>query len=239
MTHFSLSPLLPWPWIVLVGVVGLVLAAVVIRAGRRGGWFRLVAVLALVGALLEPQMIIEERDALDDVVAVVVDRSGSQELDQRKSQTDAVRAEVEQQLRQMPHLDVRITDIATHDTDGTALFAGLTRLLADVPPERVAGAILITDGQVHDAPEGSKAGVQSLGFKAPLHALITGHTQEHDRRIVLIDSPRFGIVGKDLAVRFRMEEVGGDKRPVKAVARRNGVVCDSGVTTADAPMQSI
>jgi hypothetical protein len=155
---------------------------------------------------------------------VVVDRSGSQDLDQRKSQTETVRAAVEQQLKQLPHLDVRITDIATHDTDGTSLFAGLGRLLADVPPERVAGAILITDGQVHDTPEGGKAGAQSLGFKAPLHALVTGHPQEHDRRIVLIDSPRFGIVGKDLAVRFRMEEVGGDKRPVKALARRNGVV---------------
>ena len=233
MTHFSLSPLLPWPWIALLACIGLVLSAVVIRAGRRGGWFRLVAVLALVGALLEPQMIIEERDALDDVVAVVVDRSGSQELDQRKSQTDAVRAAVEQQLKHLPHLDVRITDIATHDTDGSALFAGLTRILADVPPERVAGAILITDGQVHDTPEGSKAGVRSLGFKAPLHALVTGHSQEHDRRIVLIDSPRFGIVGKDLAVRFRMEEVGGDKRPVKAVARRNGVVVAEGRIRAD------
>ena len=233
MTHFSLSPLLPWPWIALLACIGLVLSAVVIRAGRRGGWFRLVAVLALVGALLEPQMIIEERDALDDVVAVVVDRSGSQELDQRKSQTDAVRAAVEQQLKHLPHLDVRITDIATHDTDGSALFAGLTRILADVPPERVAGAILITDGQVHDTPEGSKAGVRSLGFKAPLHALVTGHSQEHDRRIVLIDSPRFGIVGKDLAVRFRMEEVGGDKRPVKALARRNGVVVAEGRIRAD------
>jgi hypothetical protein len=233
MTHFSLSPLLPWPWIALIAVIGLGLAALVIWARRRGGWYRLVAVLALLGAVLEPQMIIEEREALDDVVAVVVDRSGSQDLDQRKSQTETVRAAVEQQLKQLPHLDVRITDIATHDTDGTSLFAGLGRLLADVPPERVAGAILITDGQVHDTPEGGKAGAQSLGFTAPLHALVTGHPQEHDRRIVLIDSPRFGIVGKDLAVRFRMEEVGGDKRPVKAVARRNGVVVAEGRIRAD------
>ncbi len=233
MTHFSLSPLLPWPWIALIGCVGLALAAVVVWTGRRGGWFRLVAVLALVGALLEPQMIIEEREPLDDVVAVVVDRSASQELDQRKSQTDAVRAEIEKHLKNLPRLDVRVTDITTHDTDGTALFAGLTRLLADVPPERVAGTILITDGQVHDIPEGGKAGAQSLGFKAPLHALVTGHTQEHDRRIVLIDSPRFGIVGKDLAVRFRMEQTGGDKRPVKAVARRNGVVVAEGRIRAD------
>ena len=233
MTHFSLSPLLPWPWIGLIACIGLILAGTVIRTGRRGGWFRLVAVLALIGALLEPQMIIEERETLDDVVAVVVDRTGSQDLDLRQNQTEAVRAQVDQQLKQLPHLDVRVIDITTHHSDGTTLFAGLTSILADVPPERVAGAILITDGQVHDTPEGNKSGLQSLGFKAPVHALITGHTQEHDRRIVLIDSPRFGIVGKDLDVRFRMEEVGGDKRPVKAVARRNGVVVAEGRIRAD------
>ena len=47
--------------------------------------------------------------------------------------------------------------------------------LADVPPDRVAGAIMITDGRVHDVP----ADAAALGFAAPLHALITGHKDEH------------------------------------------------------------
>ncbi len=36
-----------------------------------------------------------------------------------------------------------------------------------------------------------------LGFKAPLQALVTGHEGERDRRIELVEAPRFGIVGKD------------------------------------------
>ncbi len=37
--------------------------------------------------------------------------------------------------------------------DGTRLFSALQSGLADVPPERVAGAIMVTDGVVHDIPE--------------------------------------------------------------------------------------
>ncbi len=45
--------------------------------------------------------------------------------------------------------------------------------LADVPPDRIAGALMITDGRVHDMPTDASA----LGFAAPLHALITGRRE--------------------------------------------------------------
>ena len=65
-----------------------------------------------------------------------------------------------------------------------------------MPPERVGGAILVTDGDVDDIPESA----DELGFKAPLHAFITGHEGERDRRIELVEAPRFGIVGKDQTI---------------------------------------
>jgi hypothetical protein len=37
------------------------------------------------------------------------------------------------------------------DNAGTLLMAELTRMLAEVPRARVAGAILVTDGKLHDA----------------------------------------------------------------------------------------
>ncbi len=40
---------------------------------------------------------------------------------------------------------------------------------------------MITDGVVHDIP----SSIAALGFKAPLHAFITGHEGERDRRIEL------------------------------------------------------
>ena len=60
--------------------------------------------------------------------------------------------------------------------------------LADVPQTRVAGAILITDGQVHDAPS-----PQALSLHAPLQVLVAGGRGERDRnfRLDAQDGRRF------------------------------------------------
>ena len=98
---------------------------------------------------------------------------------------------------------------ADGETDGTRLFAALGAALADVPPDRVAGAVIITDGRVHDVP----AEAAQLGFTAPVHALITGRPGERDRRIQLVSAPRFGIVGQQQTVVLRVEDQGA--RPAR------------------------
>src|SRR6187397_461649 len=104
-------------------------------------------------------------------------------LANRTSQAEAARVELAERLAKIPGLEVRFVEAGQADgeTDGTRLFAGLSAALADVPHDRVAGAILITDGRVHDVP----AEAAALGFAAPVHALITGHANERDRRVVL------------------------------------------------------
>ena len=87
-----------------------------------------------------------------------------------------------------------------------------------MPPERVGGAILVTDGIVHDIP----AHAEALGFKAPLHVFVTGHPGERDRRIELIEAPRFGIVGKDQTVTLRVLDTDDRGEPVEIVVRRDG-----------------
>ena len=106
---------------------------------------------------------------------------------------------------------MRVVDAGQADgeTDGTRLFSALGAALADVPPDRVAGAILITDGRVHDVP----ADTAALGFAAPVHALITGHAGERDRRVVLVSAPRFGIVGQSQTVTYPGRGPGG--RPAR------------------------
>ena len=97
--------------------------------------------------------------------------------------------------------------------------------LADVPPDRVAGAIMITDGRVHDVP----ADAAALGFTAPLHALITGHPNERDRRVVLTVTPRFGIVGQPQTIGFRVEDQGASAGSAEVTVRRDGEVLEKRV----------
>ncbi len=218
MPKLDWTPLVPWSVLIAVGLVCVAALVIAFLARPRGGALRAVAVAALLAALANPSFVAEERDRLKDVVALVVDRSGSQKLADRAAKTEAVRAEIERRIAAIPALELRVIEATDTGEEGTALFAALERGLSDVPPERIAGALLITDGQVHDIP-GSAA---ALGFRAPLHALVTGLPEERDRRIELVDAPRFGIVGKEQSVRLRVLETGGDRAPVRLVAALDG-----------------
>jgi hypothetical protein len=202
----SFAPLVP-PTVLWTAVaVAVAVAALLILVRSRGALVRAIALAFVVLALANPSLTREDREALPSVAAIVLDRSPSQSFGERQRQTEAARAALTERLGRINNLEVRIIEAGQSDgeTDGTRLFSALSAGLADVPPDRVAGAILVTDGRVHDVP----AEVAALGFAAPVHALITGRPDERDRRIQLITAPRFGIVGQSQTVVFRVEDSG-------------------------------
>lgn len=216
--NIDFEPFLSLPWLIgiLVPLALLVLATIAFR--MRGGFIRLLAAAALALALLNPVIISEEREPLKSIVALVVDRSQSQELGNRRADTDAALKAVQDQLATMPQFETRVVEAAqpgeNEDGYATRLFGPLARTLLDVPPSRVAGAIMITDGQVHDIPANKTA----LGFDAPVHALVTGKPDEFDRRIRFNKAPRYGISGKPMEMSFTVIDEGkslGSSAPVE------------------------
>jgi hypothetical protein len=174
----------------------------------------------LLVALCDPNLVQENRRPLKDIVALVVDRSESQGIGERPQQTDKARDELEARLRALGDIDLRVVETSRDEseTEGTKLFAALRGALSDVPPDRVGGAIVITDGDAHDIPQSAAA----LGFNAPLHALITGHEGERQRRIELVGAPRYGIVGKDQVIKARVVDSADHGEPVNLTVRRDG-----------------
>ncbi|MEZ5840284.1 MAG: hypothetical protein R3D02_07590 [Hyphomicrobiales bacterium] len=221
------APLLPVWLLAITALLLLAVAAVVLWRRMRGGPLRLAAGALLLAALANPSFVSEDRRPLDGVVAVVVDESPSQKLADRAGQTATALAALRERLARFRGLEVRVVEAGRADgvTDGTHLFGALATALGDVPPDRVAGAVLITDGEVHDVPE--KAG--ALGFAAPLHVLLTGRPGERDRRLELVAAPRFGLVGKEQTVTVRLEDRGSapTDEPATIVLRRDGEVVDS------------
>lgn len=218
MTSLSFAPLLPWTAIAVLGVLALVAAGLAFAMRGAAGLVRALALALLVGALTNPSLVNETRETTNDIVAIVVDRSGSQGLGPRAAQTEAALADVSRRLTDLGGIETRTISVADSEAgDGTRLFTALTQGLSDVPSERIAGVIAITDGVVHDLPPNLAA----LGLKAPIHALVTGREQERDRRIELVDAPRFGIVGRDQTVRVRLDERGGPGQ-ARVSVRRDG-----------------
>ena len=220
----SFAPLVP-AYVVWAAFGASVLISVVLLLARsRGAAMRAVALGLMVLALANPSLTREDRDPIPSVAAVIVDKSPSQDFGDRNAQTEAARATLVERLKRIPGLEVRVAEAGAADgeTDGTRLFSALSATLADVPPDRVAGAIMITDGRVHDVP----ADAAALGFAAPLHALITGHKDEIDRRVVLTQTPRFGIVGQSQTIGFRVEDQGAKVGNAQVTVRRDGDVVE-------------
>ncbi len=216
----SFEPLVSWPLLAVVLVPLLLLALVGLWFRQRGAIFRFVALIALGAALLNPVFLNEEREALKSVVAVIVDRSQSQDIGERTKQTDEALAGLQQRLARFKQFDVRVVEAgkseAAEERTETRLFSALESTFRDVPPSRIGGAIMITDGEVHDAPAGAP------DFNAPLHALITGNDHEKDRRIRFENAPRFGLVGKPLDMTYRVIATDNETGPVDVRVSVNG-----------------
>src|SRR5258708_4045457 len=67
----------------------------------------------------------------------------------------------------------------------------------------------------------------ALGFAAPVHALITGRANERDRRVVLVTTPRFGIVGQSQTISYRVEDQGASTGTAQITVRRDGETIDT------------
>ncbi len=220
----SFAPLVPDYVVWTAFGVAVLISILLLLARSRGALWRTIALALMVLALANPSLTREDRDPIPSVAAVIVDKSPSQNFGDRNAQTEAVRAALTEKLKAVPGLEVRVAEAAQADgeNDGTRLFSALSSTLADVPPDRIAGAIMITDGRVHDVP----ADMGALGFSAPLHALITGHKDEIDRRVVLTQTPRFGIVGQSQTIGFRIDDQGTRATSAQVTVRHDGEVIE-------------
>src|SRR5262245_28273079 len=106
----SFSPLVPDYLLWTAIAVASAIAILIVLARTRGAVARTVALILFVLALLNPSITREDRDLLTSVVAVVVDKSPSQEFGDRRKQTEEVRAALAERLGHMPGLAVRFVE---------------------------------------------------------------------------------------------------------------------------------
>ena len=224
MMSIQFAPMFPWIVIAALGAASILLLIYGLFCRARGLGWRFLTLAALLAALANPILVSDDRESLPDVVAVVVDESPSQDIARRQTQTDDAIERVRRRLEGLDDVDVRFiragnpgTD-AKGPTDGTRIFDTLGKALANVPSERMAATIVVTDGQVHDVP----APESSLPFKGPMHVLLTGDRRERDRRIVVENAPGFGLVGKPTEIRIRIEDKGREGEMARVKLTREG-----------------
>ena len=196
------DPLLPWGVIwALAAVAGLGLGLGIWR-GLRGWPLRALAFAAILAALAGPMLQTEERRAQSDIVLAVVDDSASQSLGARGAQTEAALARLRAEVAAMENTELRELRFADGAGDsGSLAMAALAEALSREPRARVAGAVIISDGVIHDA-------ARAPDMPAPLHLLQTGMAADWDRRLIITNAPAFGILGEELRLTLRIEDQG-------------------------------
>ena len=228
MTGLTFLPLIPAPFLIFLTVIAVVLLAYGLYHRAKGVLLRTIPILALIIAIADPELVRENRTALKDVAVLVVDESNSQKIGERSERTKAAVEKLTEEFGAIPELEVRTVYSGRADTasgqDGTRLFDALSSALSDVPQQRLAGSVIISDGQIHDALTPERATQNHAAYmNAPVHLLVTGERKEFDRRIRLESSPDFGIVGQNSTVRLRAEDTTaapGTKIPV--TIKKNG-----------------
>ena len=230
METIVFDPLLPWPAIWAAAALALAFVALAIWRRLSGWWLRGLAAAALLAAVANPSLQQEDRDSLSDIVILVVDRSASQDLSDRADQTAAAIERVEAEVAALENTELRVVEMGD-DTEnrGSLVMSALAEAVAEEPRARIAGAILLTDGQLHDvdaAPD----------LPAPLHVLLTGREQDWDRRLIVQNAPAFAILGEPVTLTVSIEDQGAVPEDVPGVAALSISVDGGEPQTFDVPV---
>jgi hypothetical protein len=204
MSMIAFDPQLPLGLIAALAGLSLVALVLALWRGLAGWWLRALAALVLLVALAQPSWRQEDRLPVADIALVVIDESASNRIGLRPDQVtaaiDGLGARLDR-LRETGGLEVREIRVRDRGEDGTRLLGALAEAAAEIPPDRIAGAILVTDGQVHDADALAE-------FPGPVHVLLTGAAADWDRRIVIETAPAFAIIDEPVSVTLRVEDIG-------------------------------
>lgn len=197
-----LDPFLPWPVLAVAGALVAAMIALALWRGLSGWWLRGLTAVVLLTALANPSLQEEDRAPLSDIVIAVVDQSASQRIADRADQTEAALAALQARVAALPNTELRVVRVGDGPGDeGSLVMTALAQALAEEPRARVAGAVILSDGQVHDL-------AAAPAMPAPVHLLLTGQSTDWDRRLIVRNAPAFAILDEEFQLVLKIEDQG-------------------------------
>lgn len=200
-TSLSFAPLIDPVWIYVLAGLGLLAAGFALTRGLKGWLWRALAVALLAGALANPALVRELREPLSDIALLVTDTSPSMQVGDRSGSAERMAASLRAAAETDPSFEIIEID-GGGDIDGTRLNPLLQEGLSRIPRERLAGVVVVSDGQIHDSP----AATEDFAIEAPVHHIVTGDTGRGDRRLIISEAPAYGLVGDDVTFTLRVED---------------------------------
>lgn len=196
------SPIIAWPVLAVLALLVFGFVAFAIWRGLAGWALRGLAAFVLLGALANPAFQQEDREVLSDIVLLVIDESASQKISDREAQSLRAIENLTRQIAARKNTELRISKVAdSENNSGSLLMGAVAQALADIPRSRLAGVVLLTDGQVHDVD-------LAPSISAPVHIFLTGHKTDWDRRLTVKNAPAFAILDEEINLTLRIDDEG-------------------------------
>lgn len=216
-----LAPLLPLPVLWVMAAAAVMFLALPLWQRSRGVIWRVLFMAGVLLMLANPVVIETTGNPLPDQAVIIIDRSASQDIGNRRAQTDAALETVRSNLEDDASLVLKEVEIGKEPgARGTQLMGALETAISAIPREQFAGAIVITDGIIHD----TAASAALATLPAPVHALITGDPELRDRRLIVERAPEFALVDRpfDIVVRTEDSDRGSVARRAELTVRVDG-----------------
>ncbi|MEX0582879.1 MAG: hypothetical protein WD185_04360 [Sneathiella sp.] len=210
VSALDFNPYLPLGWLITLAAISAVIVLFAFWRRGRGTLLRTALLSLLLLMLANPVLLTEKRKFLKDVALIVLDETNSQKIGVRSETSNSAFEELKARLAAMGNLQVETITVRNQtnsllgEEDGTHAFAAREKALKNIPPERIAATIFITDGQIHDAPTDDN--IQKN--KGPVHFLLSGDPNEKDRVLRIVKAPAFGIVDQPLQLTLKVEDFG-------------------------------
>ena len=201
VSNISFYPYISYTLLYFLSFLSLIMILIGFKYKASGNILRTILIFLILICIANPSIVSENRENIPDTVALILDLSPSQNINNRNKIAQEAYDNLKNKLQKIDNLDLRFKII--QGKNGTNIFEPLSAMVADIPPDRVAGAIVITDGQIQDAPED----LDKYNFKAPVNFLLSGKKDEKDRRLIIESAPRFGIVGEEIEIKIKVEDI--------------------------------
>jgi hypothetical protein len=220
--NIVLDPMLPLWALIAAALAGAAFAILSLLRNWKSGIARAIAIAALLVMLSGPMIREAETTSLSDIALILVDESASQSLDDRDLVTEDAAEKLVTRIEALEGVETEVIRFAGEEE--TLTVNAIRQAIADTPRQRLGAVFVVTDGQAADADEAASA----INVDAPVHILTTGAATESDRKITLVNAPRYGIVRQPVRVTFRIDDLGpegtalADARPPMVVLRMDG-----------------
>ncbi|TNE32538.1 MAG: hypothetical protein EP349_01365 [Alphaproteobacteria bacterium] len=201
-------PLMPWQALVVLGAAAFVLFVLALLRGARGTWWRGLALVLVLLVLSNPSVMQEQREPIKDTVLVVTDNTPSEKVGQRPALVAGAMDNIRKQLEALPNVEPVYLTVEAQE-DETRLWSAMREAVLEQEENALAGVILVTDGQVHDAPA---APLEEERLKnIPIHTVYTGAKDEKDISVIVTQAPRYALTGDTVTVTVRIDAQGYPK----------------------------